>query len=40
LVPNCRADRRPLLFVKVWEIAGVVAAGDGVPLYFKRERRR
>jgi hypothetical protein len=23
-----------------WELAGVVAAGDGVHFYFKRERRR
>jgi hypothetical protein len=23
-----------------WELAGVIAAGDGVHFYFKRERRR
>lgn len=33
-------DELDALGAEHWELAGVVAAGDGVHFYFKRERRR
>jgi hypothetical protein len=34
------ADELDALGAEHWELAGVVAASDGVHFYFKRERRR